>query len=257
MPDPAIPVLAALIGLVVGSFLNVCVTRWPGDESVISPRSRCPRCRTPIPWYDNIPVASWLVLRGRCRACGQPISIQYPLVEAATALLWAAAFARHGLQPEALRTAVFLSILFGIALTDARFYLIPNQFTVGGLAVAFAAAPLPGGVTTLQAAEGAALGFALLWTVATLGKLAFRKEAMGFGDVKMMAMVGAFVGPAGVLLTIFGGALLGALVFGPISLRTKKLVPFGIFLAIGAAVAHGWGDLIVGWYATRILGMPP
>ncbi|MBI4540612.1 MAG: prepilin peptidase [Gemmatimonadetes bacterium] len=256
MPEIWGLVLAALLGLAVGSFLNVCVMRWPEDESVLSPPSRCPRCQARIAWYDNVPILSYLLLQRRCRACREPISMQYPLVEAATALLWAAAAVRHGVELEALRTAVFLSVLFGIALTDARFYIIPNQFSVGGLALGLAFAPAPGGITALQAVAGAALGFALLWAVARLGKLAFRKEAMGLGDVKMMAMVGAFVGPAGVLLTVFLGALLGAFIFGPISLKTGKLVPFGIFLAVGAALVQGWGDVLLAWYATTILGRP-
>lgn len=255
MPEAWLPALAAVLGLAVGSFLNVCVTRWPEDESVVAPPSRCPRCGARIAWLDNIPILSYLILRGRCRSCAQPISWQYPLVEAVSALLWTAAFVRHGLEPEALRTAVFLTLLFGIALTDARFYMIPNQFSLGGLALGLALALPPGGIAIRQAALGAALGFALLWAVATLGKFVFKKEAMGFGDVKMMTMVGAFVGPAGVLLTIFLGAFLGAVIFGPISLKTGKLVPFGIFLALGAAVVHGWGDTLIHWYATTILGL--
>ncbi|MBI4520673.1 MAG: prepilin peptidase [Gemmatimonadetes bacterium] len=256
MPDSWLPAVVALFGLAVGSFLNVCVARWPEEESVVAPPSRCPRCKGRIRWYDNIPVVSYLVLRGRCRGCGEPISIQYPLVEAATALLWVGAFLRYGPEFEALRTAIFLTILLGIALTDARFYIIPNEFSIGGLALGLALAPLSGGATMLQSLAGAALGFALLWAVATLGKFAFKKEAMGFGDIKMMAMVGAFVGPAGVLLTIFLGAFLGAVIFGPISLKTGKLVPFGIFLAMGAAVAQGWGDVLIQWYASTILGLP-
>lgn len=256
MPDAWLPAIVALVGLAVGSFLNVCVTRWPEEESVVTPPSRCPRCKASIHWYDNIPVVSYLLLRGRCRSCGERISLQYPLVETATALLWVGAFLRYGLELEALRTAIFLTILLGIALTDARFYIIPNEFSVGGLALGLALAPLSGGATMLQSLAGAALGFALLWAVATLGKLAFKKEAMGFGDIKMMAMVGAFVGPAGVLLTIFLGAFLGAVIFGPISLKTGKLVPFGIFLAMGAAVAQGWGDVLLQWYASTILGLP-
>lgn len=256
MPEAWLPAVVALLGLSVGSFLNVCVARWPEDESVVSPPSRCPRCQARIAWYDNIPLLSYFLLRGRCRRCREPISAQYPLVEEATSLVWVGAFLRYGVDLEALRTAIFLTILLGIALTDARFYIIPNEFSIGGLALGLALAPLSGGATMLQSLAGAALGFALLWAVATLGKFAFKKEAMGFGDIKMMAMVGAFVGPAGVLLTIFLGAFLGAVIFGPISLKTGKLVPFGIFLAMGAAVAQGWGDVLIQWYASTILGLP-
>lgn len=249
MPEPVLTAaIAALFGALVGSFLNVCVYRWPRDLSVVAPRSACPSCEKPVVWYDNVPVLSYLVLRGRCRHCASPIGIQYPLVELATALIWAATVIRLGPSVEALRGAVFLTILLGIALTDAQHYLIPDEFSIGGTVVGLLFAALPGGFPLLSAVAGAAIGYGGLWAVAVLGTRLFRKPAMGGGDIKMMAMVGAFLGPAGVLLTVFFGALLGALIFGPISMRTGKLVPFGIFLALGAAIVHGWGDAIIDWY---------
>lgn len=248
-------VVAGVLGLNLGSFLNVCTLRWPNDESVIAPRSRCPSCQTVIAWYDNIPVLSYLVLRGRCRRCGLGISIQYPLVEVATGLIWAGVFAYGGLTWEAARGAVFLTILFGVAIADARYYIIPNEFSIGGTVIGLATAFLPGGLDAVGALIGVVLGFSLLWVVAQLGTWAFKKEAMGGGDIKMMAMVGAFLGSAGVLLTIFLGALLGSVIFGPISWKTGKLVPFGIFLAAGAAVTYAWGDTLIGWYTATILGL--
>jgi leader peptidase (prepilin peptidase) / N-methyltransferase len=248
--------VAGFFGLTLGSFLNVCAYRWPNDLSVVSPRSRCPSCETQIRWYDNIPVVSWLLLRGKCRDCLEPISIQYPMVELATGLIWAGTFWYAGPTWEAGRGAFFLTVLFGIALTDARYYIIPDEFSLGALVVGLGAALiLPGGLGVQGAFLGAALGFGLLWTVGWLGKLAFKKDAMGFGDVKMMAMIGAFLGPGGVLLTIFLGALLGSVIFGPISWKTGKLVPFGIFLAAGAAVTYGWGGAIITWYRTQMLGL--
>ena len=241
-------VYAAVVGAAVGSFLNVCVYRWPEDLSVVRPRSRCPRCETPIRWHDNVPVIGWLLLRGRCRSCGERISVQYPLVELVTAALWVLSVVRFGPTWQALSMAVFLTILLGIALADARTYIIPDQFTLGGLAVGLALAFAPGGIRPLPSILGAALGFGLLWLVAVVGEWAFRKPAMGGGDIKMMAMVGAFLGPVGVLLTLFLGALVGTLIFAPISMRTGRLVPFGIFLALGAAVTHGWGEALVDWY---------
>ncbi|HEY8470201.1 MAG TPA: prepilin peptidase [Longimicrobiales bacterium] len=239
---------AGLIGLAIGSFLNVCIFRLPAGLSVVSPRSRCPRCERPIPWHENIPVLSYVLLRGRCRGCSQRISLQYPLVELATGAIWAAMAARYGPSLAGLSSAVFLTLLLGIALTDAREYIIPNEFSVGGLLLGLGFAAVPGGMPFPRAALGAALGFGCLYLVAVVGKWAFRKEAMGGGDIKMMAMVGAFLGPAGAILTIFLGALLGTLIFGPIALVTRRLVPFGIFLALGAAVAHGWGDELLRWY---------
>jgi leader peptidase (prepilin peptidase)/N-methyltransferase len=247
-------VYAFVVGACVGSFLNVCVYRWPADESVVRPPSRCPSCGTRLKWRDNVPIFGWMLLRGRCRYCGARVSFQYPMVELATALLWLAAALRFGFSVRALASAVFFTILLGIALTDARTYLIPDQFTLGGTALGLALSSAPGGIGWLRSVQGAALGFGLLWAVAVLGKWAFRKEAMGGGDIKMMAMIGAFLGPPGVLLTVFLGALFGTIIFAPISFRTGKLVPFGIFLALGAAVTEPWGAAIIGWYVGRFLG---
>ena len=251
-----VTVLAGLFGLTIGSFLNVCTFRWPEDESVVFPASHCPKCGKPIRWYDNVPVLGYIMLRGRCRACRDPISLQYPLVELATGLVWAGMFSYAGLSWEALRGALLLTILFGIALTDARFYIIPDQFSLGGLVLGLVLSFLPGGIDPLAALLGAVLGFVLLESVAVTGKWMFKKDAMGGGDIKMMAMVGAFVGMAGVLLTIFLGALLGSVIFGPISYKTKKLVPFGIFLAAGAAVTYGFGADIIEWYVANVLRLP-
>ncbi|HSM35656.1 MAG TPA: prepilin peptidase [Longimicrobiales bacterium] len=245
--------VAGIFGAALGSFLNVCVHRWPADQSVVSPRSRCPGCGAAIAGYDNIPIVSWLLLRGRCRRCAAPISVQYPLVEIAVAAVWAGSVLWLGPRIEALRIAVFLTILLGIALTDARHYLIPDEFSLGGLGVGLAFAALPGGFPMTRAVLGAAVGFALLWGIAFLGEKAFRKPAMGGGDIKMMAMVGAFVGTQGVFLTMFLGALAGALIFGPISVKTGKLVPFGIFLAVGAAITAVWGPAVVEWYLSTFL----
>jgi len=250
-----VTLFAGALGLVLGSFLNVCAWRWPRDESVVAPPSACPNCGERIRWRHNVPVIGWLMLRGRCRDCRTSISVQYPLVELTVGVVWAGLAYRYGVSAEAARGAIFLTILLGIALSDARFYIIPDQFSLGGAVVGLLLAPFALGPTLPQAVVGAVLGFALLWAVAVAGKAAFKKDAMGGGDLKMMAMVGAFVGPVGVLLTIFLGALLGTLAFGPISWKTKKLVPFGIFLAAGAAVTYGWGDPIVAWYTENILKM--
>jgi leader peptidase (prepilin peptidase)/N-methyltransferase len=243
-----------LFGAMLGSFLNVCIYRWPKEESVVRPRSRCPGCGNPIAWYDNIPVVSWLLLRGRCRHCHTSISIQYPLVELGTGLIWAGMAWRHGWSVTAVAGAVFFTILLGITMTDAREYIIPDEFSLGGLGLGILFS-LPGGFASISAALlGAAAGFAILWGVGALGTRIFKEEAMGGGDIKMMAMVGAFVGWQGVLLTIFLGALLGTLVFVPLSLLDRKrLVPFGIFLSVGAAVTWLAGSSIIEWYRTFVL----
>jgi leader peptidase (prepilin peptidase)/N-methyltransferase len=162
---------------------------------------------------------------------------------------------QYGLSVEALRGALFLSILLGIAITDAKFYLIPDQFSLGGLVIGWVLAPFPGGLTLLGSFSGSVVGFGMLWLVARVGTWMFKKEAMGGGDLKMMAMVGAFLGVPGVFLTVFLGAFLGSVVFGPIAWKTGKLVPFGIFLAIGASVTYGWGERVIAWYSSTFLGI--
>ena len=251
LPPVAVILLAAAFGLVFGSFLNVCIVRWGADpkQSVVRPPSRCPRCGASLRPWDNIPIVSWLLLRGKCRSCGLPISPMYPLVELATAVIWGFMAWRHGLSLDALTGAAFFTILLGIALTDLRAYIIPDEFSVGGLVLGLLLALLHGLPELGRALLGAAVGFALLWGIGWLGTVVFRKDAMGGGDVKMMAMVGAFLGWPGTLLTIFLGAALGSLIFVPLALlKRDRLVPFGIFLALGAAATWFFGGSIIGWY---------
>ncbi|HEX5385856.1 MAG TPA: prepilin peptidase [Gemmatimonadales bacterium] len=252
---PLVVIFAALFGAMFGSFLNVCILRLPADQSVVRPPSRCPSCGKGVAWYDNVPVLSWLALRGRCRHCGAPISMQYPLVELATAALWALAFWRLGPTLEALRAAVFGTILLGIAMTDAREYIIPDEFTWGGLAIGLLFS-LAGGLAGLgHAVLGAAVGFGLLWAFGALGTWMLKQDAMGGGDVKMMAMVGAFLGWQGVPVTVFLGALIGSLIYAPLALfGRKRLVPFGVFLALGAAATYVAGPAIYAWYMGALWG---
>jgi leader peptidase (prepilin peptidase)/N-methyltransferase len=267
VPGWFVSVMAGALGLALGSFLNVLSIRWPQDRSVVAPGSACPECDTPIGWRDNIPVVSWLLLGGRCRACAARISLQYPLVELTTALVWAGLFSVHGPSVEALRGSVFLTILFGIALSDARFYIIPDQFSLGGTLLGLGMSFLPGAqLPWTRALLGAAVGFGGMWLIAVGGtwlvevirpgrlEEAGVDRALGGGDVKMMGLVGAFVGAWGVAMTVFFGSLFALVVFGPISYFTRRLIPLGIFLAAGAALSYGWGDQVIDWYRTQILG---
>lgn len=279
MPEWALPVLAGLYGLLIGSFLNVCSLRWPLEQSVVRPRSRCPGCDYLIAWYDNVPVVSWIVLRGRCRHCQEPISVQYPLVELVTGLLWTGSFVLYGPTWEALRASVFLTIVLGISISDARFYIIPDEFSIGGTVLGLATAFLPGGIDWVTALVGAASGYAALWIVGVLGTWLIEKlspgrleeagvdQAMGGGDIKMMMMVGAFLGPWGVALTVFLGSVLALVVTmlralpslaltGSDEEAFHRLIPFGVFLAGGGAVAYVWGEAMIRWYMTAILGLP-
>ncbi len=250
---------AAVVGAVIGSFLNVCIHRWPLGQSVVRPRSRCPGCGSPIAWYDNVPVLSWLVLRGRCRHCHERISLQYPLVELATALLWLAAAWRFGISVEALRMAAFLTLLLGIALTDARHMVIPDQMSIPGVVIGLGLAALPGGMPFLGSLLGAIMGFAFFWLIKIAAEKVFRKPALGEGDVLMLGMIGAFVGVAGVLLTVLLGSLLGLLIGVPISWWRGRLtlmgtyLPLGTFLALGAAIDYTWGDALVSWYLRLVV----
>ena len=263
-----IAAMSGTFGVVLGSFLNVCSIRWPQDQSVVSPRSECPRCRTLIAWYDNVPVLSWLALRARCRSCGERISLQYPLVELTMGLVWAGLFAYHGLGFEALRGSLLLTLLFGISLSDARFYIIPHEFSIGGTGLGIALSFLPGvSLAPGESLLGAAVGLGGMWLVAVAGTWMIRNvrpgrleeagvdRALGGGDVRMMGLVGAFLGVWGVATTAFFGSVLALLVFGPVTYFSRRLVPLGVFLAAGAALTYGWGDAILEWYRLEILGL--
>jgi leader peptidase (prepilin peptidase) / N-methyltransferase len=258
LPTSLVVAYLALVGAVIGSFLNVCVYRWPLGLSVIRPRSRCGACGSGVAWYDNVPIVSWLLLRGRCRACGARISPQYPIVEAATALIWTAAALRFGLSVEALHSALFLTLLLGIALTDAQHMVIPDQFTVLGAGAGLALAALPGGIPFMPALIGATVGFLIMGTVKVAAEWWLKKDALGTGDIFMIAMVGAFLGLGGTLLTIMLGSLLGLLIGVPYTWLQGRLraletyLPLGVFLAMGAAIVHGWGDAIIAAYLAWI-----
>lgn len=260
-----------VIGASIGSFLNVCISRWPAELSVVKPRSRCPKCERPIAWHENIPVISWLILRGKCRGCQLPISMQYPAVELLVALGWVACVLAFDITFEALRVAIFGTILFGIAVTDAKHYLIPDGFTISGLVLVLgmAAANFFIGETThfaslWPAILGACVGAGAITIIGWLAEVAMKREAMGFGDTTLMAVVGAALGPERALLTIIGGAAVGAVFFvvfvGPVVwLRSRKQgtefefpdVPFGVFLAPAAMLALLWGDRLIVWYMQR------
>ena len=260
-----------LAGAAVGSFLNVCIARWPAGESVVRPRSRCPHCGRGVRAHENVPVLSWLLLRGRCAGCGSPISPQYLLVELLVGLGWVAAVVAFGPTLTALRVAVFGTVLLGIAVTDARHYLIPDGYTVFGLLWVLATAAVgwfSGDVTPFasftDALLGACAGAGAISIVGWLGEVAMKKEAMGFGDVTLMAVVGAAVGPWRALLTVFAGAALAAVLFPLFVLpvawwRSRRAgtefevpqVPFGVFLAPAALLTLLWGTDLLSWYTAQ------
>jgi leader peptidase (prepilin peptidase)/N-methyltransferase len=247
LAEPLASIFVAAFGLVLGSFLNVCIHRLPRGDSIVRPRSRCPHCKSGIRWYDNVPVVSWLALRGACRSCSAPISFRYPFVEALSAAALLLLWMRFGSDAAFAVSAVYTLALVVLFFTDYDHQLLPDAVTLTGTAVGLAIAwfnPfLRGeGLERLWAAGlGAVLGSGALWLVgAVYGKLR-RVEAMGLGDVKMMAMVGAFTGPHGVVFTIFAASLVGAAVgLALIPARGRTLqdkLPFGCFLAPAALAA--------------------
>lgn len=269
-------VVAFVFGAIIGSFLNVCIGRWPAEQSVVRPRSRCPHCGHQLAWFENIPLLSWVALRARCRCCDEPISVQYPLVELAVALIWLLSVHGFGAGLTAFRFATVATVLLGVAVTDAKHYLIPDGFTVFGLLFALAAAvyaatqPDAGPFAGLyDSVIGACAGAGMIAIVGWLGEIVFKKEAMGMGDMTLMAFVGAVVGPNRALLTVFVGAAIGAAAFilvvypvawfrrdrrmeqgelplGPTPFE-PPLVPFGVFLAPAALVTLLWGNAVFAW----------
>ena len=241
----------ALLGLAVGSFLNVCIHRLPLGQSVVSPGSRCPQCGYSLRWFDNIPVLSYVLLRGRCRRCGATISTRYPLVELMTMAVFIAHYAVFGLDIILVPRLLFASALIALFVIDFEHHLLPNTITLPGIVVGLAfSLLLPPGVQS--AFLGALLGGGVLWLI---GEVYFRiagQEGMGGGDVKMLAMVGAFLGWKLVLVTLVFSSVAGS-VIGLLVLATKRggmkyALPYGTFLALGALIASLFGEQIVIWY---------
>jgi leader peptidase (prepilin peptidase)/N-methyltransferase len=276
VPHLLAQIYAFIVGACAGSFLNVCVHRWPREKSVMRPRSRCPQCGNQLAWFENIPILSWLALRGKCRCCDEPISPEYPIVELVVAAGWLLTVNHFGFTFTALRVAVFGTMLLGVALTDARYYLIPDGFTLFGLifalvtsVIAFFRGETAVFATPYDALVGACAGAGMIAIVGWLGEVATKREAMGLGDVTLMAAVGAALGPTRALVTVFLGATLGAVAFAgiviPVSLLRRDhareqtelalgstpfetpLVPFGVFLAPAALLTLFWGDALLGW----------
>jgi len=267
-------VYSFLVGACFGSFLNVCISRWPAGLSVVRPRSRCPKCERQITALENIPLVSWVALRGKCKGCGNPISFQYPLVELIVGLIWLASYLNFGMSFTAVRVAMLATVLLGIAITDALHYLIPDGFTVFGLIWVIVTAIIAVFIgsespfaSALAAVLGACTGAGAIAIAGWLGEVALKKEAMGFGDVTLMAVIGGAVGPIRSLMTIFFAALIATVVFlgviYPVAyFKARRAgtefdppqIPFGVFLAPAAMIALLWGGSMISAY-TASLGL--
>ena len=266
--------LAFALGACIGSFLNVCIYRLPQDESVLRPASRCPGCGTPIAWRDNIPLLSWFLLGARCRACRASIPARYPLVEAATGALAVLALVAFGPSPVAAVAFLFTAALLLITFVDLDHRFIPDEVSLPGIVVGLGAAFLPGGIGPLDALAGAILGGGVLWAVAWTYERLTGVEGMGFGDVKLLAMIGAFLGwqaiPAVLVVSSLTGSLAGIAVLftGRGRRRMRRVarrlgagavlpfvrraarrteIPFGPFLALGAVLALYHPSVTLPW----------
>jgi leader peptidase (prepilin peptidase)/N-methyltransferase len=265
----------ALFGLVIGSFLNVVIYRWPREESIVLPASHCGSCGAAVKPYDNIPVLSYAMLRGRCRSCGEHFSLRYPAVEALTGLLFVAAYFVDGVGLRLVFDCVFLAMLVPLVFIDAEWHLLPNVITHPGLVFALVARlvvpnlvgmqpePLGGAwmlglgaspiwyVSLTGAAAGATFGGGLLYLLGVGYRLIRKREGMGLGDVSMMCMVGAYLGWELTVLTILLASVIGSILGVALARGTRfdaVRIPFGVFLGCGAAVALLAGTMIVDWY---------
>jgi leader peptidase (prepilin peptidase)/N-methyltransferase len=277
VPFPLALIFASAIGALIGSFLNVVIHRVPREESIVLPSSRCPSCGTAIRPYDNVPILSYLVLRGRCRACGVSISARYPAIEALTALLFGLVFLHDGFVLALPFDLIFVAALVALVFIDAEHMILPDVITLPGLVFALLVRALvpnlyglaflsegllvgwPAWAVSLAGALfGAVIGGGSLWLMGWLWERFRGVEAMGLGDVKMMFMVGAYLGWPLTVLTIFLGVIGGSFVGVGLMLWRRErdmqmLLPFGIFLGLGAILSLLAGQQIVGWYVGHFL----
>ncbi len=241
------------MGLCIGSFLNVVIFRLPRERSIIAPRSFCPKCGHTLSVRDNIPLISYLINLGKCRFCDGSISVRYPLVELVTTLIFIVHFRIWGLETEFFTRTFFFLLVLAMACIDGEFFIIPDVLSLGGLALGLILSFLPGDLSPRSAFLGSIAGGGFLFLVAIVGEWVLKKEAMGMGDVKMIAMIGSFVGWQGVIVTIFVGSLIGSIIFLPLNIRKRRLIPFGIFLAIGGLIAVYFRDPLVHAYISTFM----
>jgi len=251
MPDAFAATVLAVFGLMIGSFLNVCIYRLPRQRSIVRPRSQCPSCGYELRWYDNMPVVSYVMLGGRCRRCRAGIAIRYPLVELITMAVFLGHYAVFGLDPILIPRLLFACSLIVLFAIDLEHHLLPNAITLPGIVagLAFSLFLPPGPMSSLI---GIAVGGGVLWV---LGEAYYRyagQEGMGGGDVKMLAMIGAFLGWKLVLVTLVLSSILGSII-GVAVIAVKRgglkyALPYGTFLALAALVASLVGEQIVNWY---------
>jgi len=245
-------VVSIILGTLVGSFLNVCILRLPKEESIVWPGSHCPQCKNPIKFYDNIPLVSYIFLKGCCRHCHCAISFQYPLIEGITALASFILFLKFGFSLSYLFYFLFVAALIVITVVDLYHQIIPDVISLPGIGVGLIASLMIPQITLFNSLVGTLLGGGSLFLVATLYQSLFKREGMGGGDVKLLAMIGAFLGWKAVILTILLSSLVGSITGIIVMLLKGKdfkyAIPFGPFLSFGAVVSLFYGENIIRWY---------
>jgi leader peptidase (prepilin peptidase)/N-methyltransferase len=250
--------IAGLFGALIGSFLNVCIYRLPRRESIAWPGSHCPKCSHPIAWYDNIPILSYLALAGRCRHCTVPISFRYPLVEILNAAGYVSLLWFFGRSWVAVAYGLLYSALLVVAGTDLSHKIIPNAVTFPGIVLGLVCATTILPLGFLNSLLGILIGGGILWLLAWVSPYLFGKEGMGVGDIKLLAMIGAFLGWKPALMTIMVGSFLGSLVGVTLIavqvIKREDYIPFGPFLVCGALVALFFGQFILDWYQGLLAG---
>lgn len=252
MSLPSLFIIVFILGLLIGSFLNVCIYRLPRGESIVFPSSHCPSCNKPVKPYDNIPVLSFIFLRGKCRSCGVPISWQYPMVELLHGLGYVFILYQFGVSLQTLVYSLFFSSLVVVTFIDLSHQIVPDVITLPGMVLGLIAGSTILPLGALRSFVGLALGGGLFYLIAVLSIAVLKKEGMGGGDIKLIAMIGAFIGWKGMLLTIFlaavSGSVSGLLLIFLKGRNRSEPIPFGPFLALGALVSLFWGSEILGWY---------
>jgi leader peptidase (prepilin peptidase) / N-methyltransferase len=252
IPTMFLIIMAFVFGACIGSFLNVCIYRIPAGASIVRPGSSCPRCKTEIAFYDNIPILSWLLLMGKCRTCGTSIAVRYPLVELLTGLFAAACIFFFGPTWQTLAAFAFVATLIVVAFIDLDHRIIPDTISLPGIPIFFIAAIAVTDLTWRSSAIGILAGGGSLFAVAWGYQLLTGREGMGGGDIKLLAMIGAFIGWQGILFTLFAASAIGTLIGLLAMVRSGKgmklAIPFGPFLAMGAVLYLFFGDPIVHWY---------
>ena len=250
--------LVAVFGLAAGSFLNVVIYRLPRKKSLVRPRSSCPSCGQAIRWYLNVPLVSFLVLRGRCQSCGARISVRYPLVEAGTAALFVLFFWRYGVSMTTVGFWFLSAALVVVFFIDLDCGIIPDAITLPGIVVGVAFAAVSQHLSVVTSLLGILVGGGSFLALAWIGQALFRKDSMGGGDIKLAAMLGAFLGPLRVLLIFVFSAVIGLLVSAAVlflsaRFRRERMLPFGPFLVAAALLVVFYGQTIINWYRVHFL----